>query len=186
MTSGHAIAHAERTPDDNTGRLNGVQLWTALPDRNRNGSASFQHIPEVPALERPGGIVRVFSGEVAQTPSPAHHFSELVGADLQIHAGHALEIPLQRAHEHAVLVLNGTCSLEGQLLSRGILYYLGAHRAALTLSSDDGARVLLIGGPPFQESILMWWNFVARTPDEIRDARDDWEAHRRFRDIRAH
>ena len=33
MTSGDGIAHAEQTPRDNSGRLNGVQLWTALPER---------------------------------------------------------------------------------------------------------------------------------------------------------
>ena len=66
MTSGRAIAHAERMPDDNTGRLNGVQLWTALPDRDRDGAPSFQHVTLAPVLEPAGGIVRVFSGQVAE------------------------------------------------------------------------------------------------------------------------
>ena len=44
-------------------------------------------------------------------------------------------------------------------------------------------RVLLLGGAPFGESILMWWNFVARTTDEITAARDDWQAHRRFGEV---
>ena len=51
MTSGHAIAHAERTPADHSGRLNGVQLWTALPDHSRHGAASFQHVAQVPVIE---------------------------------------------------------------------------------------------------------------------------------------
>src|SRR5688572_31240828 len=83
MTSGRAIAHAERTPDDNTGRLSGVQLWTALPDRDRHGPPSFQHLAEVPRLEPSGGIVRVFSGAIAGAASPAEHFCDLVGAELQ-------------------------------------------------------------------------------------------------------
>jgi quercetin 2,3-dioxygenase len=45
---------------------------------------------------------------------------------------------------------------------------------------------LLIGGPPFPATILMWWNFVARIPEEIRDARDDWENGRRFGDVKAY
>jgi hypothetical protein len=52
--------------------------------------------------------------------------------------------------------------------------------------STGGARLLLIGGVPFPETILMWWNFVARTPDEIREARNDWEAHRRFGEVSAY
>jgi redox-sensitive bicupin YhaK (pirin superfamily) len=186
MTSGHAIAHAERTPDANSGRLNGVQLWTALPDRDRHGEPSFQHLSEVPRLEPSGGIVQVFSGGLAGVVSPAGHFSDLVGADLQIHPRHEVTLPLQRQHEHALLVLSGDCMLEGQRLEERVLYYLGTQRSEMCVTSTAGARLLLIGGVPFPETILMWWNFVARTPDEIRTARDDWEAHRRFGDVPAY
>lgn len=190
MTSGHAIAHAERTPDENTGRLNGVQLWTALPDAHRHGAASFQHLTEVPALEWRGGIIRVFSGTLGQATSPAQHFSPIVGADLTVHPGETLTLPLDPAHEHAMLVLDGAGTVDpstGLGASAPIvpetLYDLGTGRSELALSSRDGARVLLIGGQPFAEPILMWWNFVARTPEEIREARDDWEAHRRFGEV---
>ena len=186
MTSGDAIAHAERTPNQNTGRLNGVQLWTALPDRDRRRAASFQHLADVPRLEPGGGIVQVFSGALAGSVSTAEHFSDLVGADLQIHARDAMTLPLEPQHEHALLVLSGDCALEGQRLDERVLYYLGTQRSEMCLTSDAGGRVLLIGGMPFPETILMWWNFVARTPDEIRVARDDWEAHRRFGDVPAY
>jgi quercetin 2,3-dioxygenase len=186
MTSGRAIAHAERTPDDNTGRLSGVQLWTALPDRDRHGPPSFQHLAEVPRLDPAGGIVRVFSGAMAGAASPARHFSGLVGADLQVHPRHELELPLEPLHEHALLVLSGECTLEGQRLEERVLYYLGTQRSAMCVRSSGGARLLLIGGVPFPETILMWWNFVARTPEEIREARNDWEAHRRFGEVSAY
>ena len=186
MTSGHAIAHAERTPATNSGRLSGVQLWTALPGADRDGPAAFQHVPEVPVFETSGGLAHVFSGTLSGTTSPARHFSPLVGADLHVHAHHSLTVPVEREHEHAVLVLSGDCALEQQPLAPGMLYYLGTQRTDLTLASRDGARVLLIGGAPFPETILMWWNFVARTPEEIRTARDDWEAHRRFGEVPAY
>jgi len=186
MTAGHAIAHAERTPARNSGHLSGVQLWTALPDRDRNGPASFQHVAQVPVHESVGGLLRVFSGSLGDSVSPATHFSEIVGADLQVHKNATLAIPLQRAHEHAVLVLEGDCVLEGQPLRRDQLYYLGTQRTDLTMTSTEGARVLLVGGLPFPETILMWWNFVARTPDEILEARGDWAEHRRFGEVVAY
>ena len=186
MTSGRAIAHAERTPQDNTGRLNGVQLWTALPDRDRHRMPSFQHLMEVPRVEQTGGIAQVFSGALAGATSSAEHFSSLVGADLQVHARHELTLPLERQHEHALLILSGECALEGQRLEERVLYYLGTQRSGMSLRSSSGARLLLIGGVPFPETILMWWNFVARTPEEIREARNDWEAHRTFGDVPAY
>jgi redox-sensitive bicupin YhaK (pirin superfamily) len=186
MTFGAAIAHAERTPADNTGRLSGVQLWTALPEGDRHRNASFQHLPGIPVIEFGGGIARVFSGTLGDTTSPAQHFSDLVGADLQVHQGETLTVPLQPAREHAVLILDGTAALNGEPLRADTLYYLGTRRDELAISSTSGSRVLLIGGRPFDETILMWWNFVARTPEEIRQAREDWEAHRRFGDVPAY
>jgi quercetin 2,3-dioxygenase len=186
MTSGHAIAHAEQTPRDNSGRLNGVQLWTALPESDRQGPAAFQHLPDVPTVEFRGGRVQVFSGTLGGAASAAQHFSELIGADLLVHARERLTIPLHETYEHAVLILTGTCTLDDQPLEERLLYYLGRRRTELTIASAAGARVLLLGGPPFPETILMWWNFVARTPDEIRDARADWESHRRFGEVPAY
>ena len=186
MTSGHAIAHAERTPADHSGRLNGVQLWTALPDHSRRGAASFQHVAQVPVIETAAGIVRVFSGTVAAALSPARHFSELLGADLTIHPGESLNLPLEPTFEHGILLLEGDCALEDQPLAPRLLHYVGTQRSELPLRSAAGGRLLLIGGPPFPERILMWWNFVARTPEEIRDAREDWEQHRRFGEVPAY
>lgn len=186
MTSGGGIAHAERTPRDHSGRLNGVQLWTALPDAVRGADASFEHVDEVPRLELPGGIAQVFAGGVGAALSPARYFSPIVGADLDIHRGAVLTMPLEPSFEHAVLVLSGECVLEGQALAHHVLYYLGAARGEVSITSATGARVLLVGGAPFDETILMWWNFVARTPEEIGQARDDWEAHRRFGDVPAY
>jgi hypothetical protein len=186
MTSGGGIAHAEQTPRDNTGRLNGVQLWTALPDQHRHMPPGFSHVQEVPVIERPSGIVQIFAGELDGAASPAPYYSALLGADAQVHRGHELVLPLNPAFEHAVLVMSGDCTLDGQRLEHRMLYYLGTARTDACFSSSEGGRVLLIGGPPFPETILMWWNFVARTPDEITHARADWEAQRRFGEVNAY
>ena len=186
MTSGRAIAHAERTPTNNSGRLSGVQLWTALLDRDRDRAPSFQHVTEVPLGEHRGGLAYVFSGRCGDVVSPAQHFSDLIGADVRVHTGSELTLPLEREYEHGALLLEGDATLHGQPLAPGVLYYLGTQRTDMTLRSAQGGRILLIGGPPFAEEILMWWNFVARTPDEIRQARDDWEAHRRFGEVDAY
>ena len=186
MTSGAGIAHAEQTPRDHTGRLNGVQLWTALPDAHRQMPASFTHVAEVPIADSPNGQIRVFAGALLGTRSAAPYFSELLGADLQLHSQGELEIPLTPTFEHAVLVLDGDCSINGQPLQPRMLYYLGTMRESAAFASSEGARVLLIGGPPFPETILMWWNFVARTQEEIAQARADWEQHEHFGEVAAY
>ncbi|HET7705261.1 MAG TPA: pirin-like C-terminal cupin domain-containing protein, partial [Thermoanaerobaculia bacterium] len=97
-----------------------------------------------------------------------------------------LWLDLNRRFEHALFVLDGTATLEGEQLSPDILYYLAPDRAELSLSSPDGARLLLLGGTPFEERILMWWNFVARTHDEIERARSEWQTGTRFGEVKGY
>jgi redox-sensitive bicupin YhaK (pirin superfamily) len=183
MTSGGGIAHAEQTPPENTGRLNGVQLWVALPDAHRHMPATFEHITEVPVLESRAGRVSLFAGTLHGQTSPAVHFSEVLGADLEVHPGRTLELPLEQHFEHALLVLKGDAMLDDQPLEERVLYYMGSTRSEARVSSRRGGRILLIGGPPFPEPVLMWWNFVARTQDEIAQARADWENRQRFGEV---
>jgi redox-sensitive bicupin YhaK (pirin superfamily) len=186
MTSGGGIAHAEETPRDHTGRLDGVQLWVALPDSHRHMPPAFAHVAEVPDVDVPGGRISVFAGSLLGHTSPAVHFSDILAADLQVHPRHDLAVPLQPAFEHALLVLSGDAMLAGQPLEERVLYYLGATRPEARFSSRHGCRLLLIGGPPFPEQILMWWNFVARTQEEIAQARAHWEGRTRFGDVPAY
>ncbi len=178
MTSGAGISHAEETPPINSGHLSGVQLWTALPDSHRHVQPSFMHLEQVPLIEVRGGIIQVFTGALGGRKSPAPFYSEILGADLQIHAGEILELELNPEFEHAALVLSADCMFESQPLDERTLYYLGTRRECAAFSSQQGGRVLLIGGLPFPEQIIMWWNFVARAQEEIAQARADWEANR--------
>jgi redox-sensitive bicupin YhaK (pirin superfamily) len=186
MTSGDGISHAEETPRTNSGLLHGVQLWVALPDAHRKMMPAFQHIERVPSVDLRGGAAQIFAGTLAGAACPASYYSDLVGADLTVLPRERLEVPLDPAHEHAVLVLRGNASIDGQELDEHSLYYLGSTRAEVCLSSREGARILLIGGRPFPEPILMWWNFIARTPEEIAEARTAWEEHARFGEVKAY
>ena len=105
----------------------------------------------------------------------------------KIHAGETLNTELKSTYEHAAIVLGGDCAVDGQQLQDRVLYYLGSNRSEIHFSSRTGGRILLVGGTPFPETILMWWNFVARTREEIAEARADWENHHpRFGEVKAY
>jgi quercetin 2,3-dioxygenase len=187
MTAGRGIAHAEETPAENSGRLHGFQLWVALPEAHRHTEPAFDHYPALPVVDVPGGRATVFLGDLAGARSGARTFSPIVGVELHGAASACLRIPLKADFEHALLPFDGHAELDGQSLAADTLYYLGTGRRELAIRSGPSPwRALLIGGAPFGETILMWWNFVARTPDEIRDARDDWQTGRRFGEVRAY
>jgi redox-sensitive bicupin YhaK (pirin superfamily) len=187
MTAGGGIAHSEETPPGSSGLLQGVQLWVALPDARRNVAPSFERHEQLPIVSLPGGEATLFVGRLGEGRSPATVFSPIVGADLSAKARSRLVVPVEPAFEHAVVLLRGTATLDEQSLAADTLYYLGTGRCELSLlSGDDDARLLLIGGAPLGETILMWWNFVARTSDEIAEAREDWESGRRFGEVKAY
>jgi hypothetical protein len=180
MTAGRGIVHAEDAVTDDPGRLHAAQLWIALPDAERHREPSFHHYPELPVLEWGGFTVTVLAGTAFGQTAPALIFSPLVGVDLACAEPAETLVPLNPAFEHAVLVLSGAVEVEGETLEPGTLLYLGTARAQLALQSQAAARLLLIGGEPFAEEILLWWNFVARNRDEMVNATDDWNAGRTF------
>jgi redox-sensitive bicupin YhaK (pirin superfamily) len=188
MTSGAGIAHSEETPIGAGGALHLIQLWIAQPDTERNGAPAFDHHAERPVLEGKGGRATVILGSLGGVDAPARLFSPLVGADVVVDAGAEIVLPLDPGFEHALVPLEGSAEAEGEPLVPDHLYYRppGSDGVAVRAAGPSPARLLLIGGAPFDEPILMWWNFVARTTDEIVAARDDWEAGRRFGEVRAY
>jgi redox-sensitive bicupin YhaK (pirin superfamily) len=183
MTAGHGIAHSEETTGTYSGRLHGVQLWVAQPAATRDGDAAFEHHADLPRVELADATATVLVGELAGAQSPARRDTEHVGVDLELR-GRAAVLPLDPGFEHALVTLDGAVSVDGRRLDPGNLGYLGVGRDELAIENDAAARVLLLGGVPFPEPVLMWWNYVARTRDEIVGAHRDWTSgDRRFGDV---
>ncbi len=177
MTAGHGVAHAEEDPGPRA-RLHAVQLWVAQPERTRHGPAAFEHHAALPQAELGGVTVTVLVGEVAGAASPARRDSDHVGAELALRPPGAV-LPVRPDHEHALIVLEGAVRVggsEGPVVEPGVLAYVGLGRDECALGVDAPARALLLGGVPFPEPVLMWWNFVARDRDEVSEARRQWAA----------
>ena len=175
MTAGRGIAHSEETPDGESGTLHGVQLWVALPDAHRHMAPAFAHHPALPRLALDGTDATVIAGTVAGLRSPAHALSPLVAIDLPLPHDRPVRLPLDPAFEHAVLPVRGAPTVAGETVEPGTLLYLGTGRDHVTLHGPD-AHVVIVGGAPFDTPVLLWWNFVARTEAEIREATDAWNA----------
>jgi redox-sensitive bicupin YhaK (pirin superfamily) len=174
MTAGAAITHAEQSPVRHPALLHGVQLWVALPDGARSVAPAWEHHPVLPVVRDRGATATVIVGSLAGAASPGRTYSPLVGVDARLDAGADTLLPLEPEFEHAVLVMSGSAEVAGAALAPGAMIYLGCARRDLRLASRTGARVLLLGGAPFEEEIVMWWNFVARSNEEIVEARAQW------------
>jgi len=173
MSAGRGVAHAEDGRDRKARSIHGVQLWVAQPEATRHGAAAFEHHPELPVVELGHGTATVMVGTAHDVTSPARHDTPLLGVDLALRG--PVELSLDATHEHALVVLSGRLTVDGVRLAVDDLCYLGGGRDALRLDADEPTRALLLGGEPFGDDVLMWWNFVARTRGEVESAWQDWE-----------
>ncbi len=180
MTAGRGVAHSEESPQEHDPSLHGVQLWLALPDRDRQTAPGFEHHAELPVTGLGGLRATVFAGSLAGARSPARVFSPLAGAELSAPRDTRARVPLEPAWEHAIFVAQGSAHADGTALAPGALLYLATGRKSVTVAATEGSRVFLLGGEPLGETLLMWWNFVGRTPEDITAAAADWRSGERF------
>jgi redox-sensitive bicupin YhaK (pirin superfamily) len=174
MTAGSGIAHSEVSTDATT-VLHGAQLWLALPDASRHTDPAFEHYAP-PAVELPGASIRVFLGSLVGSTSPALTFSAIVGAQIDLAPDAVVELPVDAGFEHGVLLDAGALTVDGDDVPVSHLAYREPGSSVMRLvAGPTGARVILIGGLPFGESIIMWWNFIGRTHDEIVRFREEWQ-----------
>jgi redox-sensitive bicupin YhaK (pirin superfamily) len=175
MTAGRGISHSE-VSTAKTSTLHGVQLWVALPENARQISPTFEHVVPHEAVD--GGLrCRVFMGSWLGLDSPATIHTPLLGAELELQPGTSVDLPLDPEHEHGVLVDSGDIAICGAPVGRASMAYLPPGTRSLALTAGAArARVIVLGGLPLNEDILMWWNFIGRSHDEIVEFRREWQS----------
>ncbi|WP_394194831.1 pirin family protein [Microbacterium foliorum] len=181
MTAGNGISHSEYSIGDDPIPLDALQFWVVLPESARHGAAGFERHTELPQLALPAdegqdATATVVLGEFAGTSSPATVHTPIVGAEIRISAGARLHLPLRSGWEHGLMLVEGDAVVATHGMSSNDMLYLGDSRDSVEVSSAQGALLFLIGGEPFEDEIVMWWNFAGRTHEEIVEARTEWEA----------
>ena len=175
MTAGSGVAHSELSTANST-LAHGVQLWTVLPDSVRKIAPLFDHYQDLPNFKDGELSVRLFIGELLGEKSPARTFSELLGADITFAPGARVQLPVNSDYEYGALLVEGDLKAGDERIPLKNLYYSSPGKSSLNLSSENGARIIFLGGLPFPEEIVMWWNFIGRSHEEIEEMRDKWNS----------
>lgn len=169
MTAGRAISHSEESPKERSSVLQLAQFWIALPDHKRFMEPAFDHHADLPRFTRHGATITVLVGGMLGNMSPVQVHSPLVGVDITTEGPAEITLPLNTEFEYGVAVLTGAAHVAGHDLTPGALLYLGTDRAELALNITEASQIILIGGEPFAEKIMLYWNFVARNTEEVRE-----------------
>ena len=178
MTSGYGIAHSEVSTHSRAA-LHGVQLWVVLPEGSADLTREFQH--HEPGLDAPaaGVAARTFIGRLGDAVSPVHTETPLLGSEIILAPGATWEAPVEAGFEHGVLVDTGVVDFDGVRLDPSVLGVRDAGLGHLRLHNptDAPARLMLLGGEPFDEGVVMWWNFIGRSHEDIARLRSEWNDH---------
>ena len=179
MIAGTGVSHSEFSTAGTT-RLHGVQLWYALPDDLRFGPAGSQHHVSGTA-EQPGGTVRTHLGTLGGITSPVDTRVPAMAGEVTVAAGRGLDLDVDASFEHGVLVDSGTLTIvvdrHRQGVAAGELAHLPEGLDHVRLEAgDEPVRAVVVGGRPLGERVVMWWNFLARSHDEIVAHRAAWQA----------
>ncbi|WP_316015269.1 pirin family protein [Roseobacter sp. HKCCA0434] len=188
MIAGRGITHSERAPvperKKDRSKLFGIQTWVALPEKDEEREAGFEHVAkaDLPVVEGEGKTVRLILGNAYGERAPVATFSEMFYADALLEAGTA--IPLPDDHEdRGVYVLDGTVTVAGTEYEAGqMMVFRPGDR--ITVQAKTRARLMLLGGETLNGPRYIWWNFVASSQDKIDAAKEAWRAgdwrHGRF------
>lgn len=175
MTAGHGISHSEDTHGESH-KLHAVQLWIALPEVVKATLPRFDHYPVLPHWSEEGANFHLLVGEYLSYKAPTLSFSPLLGLDIVAHSLSTQALVLRPDFEYGIFIIKGKGIIEGQTYNENELIYLGNNGTEVSIQLPAGSHILLLGGEPLNEPVLMWWNFVGRTKAEIIAAVDDWNS----------
>ncbi len=179
MTAGRGIVHSERSPeaDRQSGpRLYGMQTWLALPDGREEIDPAFEAVTDLPVITDKGAKATVVMGELWGERAPVTTYAQTIYAEIMLDSQGAIPIEVS-ADERAVMLVGGEAKIDGTALDLYTLTVLEPGRS-MTLASDQGGRVILLGGEAFATERHVWWNFVSSSRERIEQAKDDWREQR--------
>lgn len=173
MSAGRGVAHSEEDPGQLDGTLHGVQLWLAQPETTRWSAPAFEHHPDVPRYESKSMRATVLVGELGAMASSARHDADVVGVEIRVRRG-VVSVPARREFEYLVVGISGVAEVMAVAVAPGSSAYLGPGRDEIVMSTRAEATLMLLGGVPLATPPVMWWNFVARSREEIVEAWRSW------------
>ncbi len=184
MTAASGILHEEFHSPAFTaagGNFRVVQLWVNLPAKDKMSAPGYQAITnaDIPAVDIPGGKVRVIAGDFQGAKGPAKSFTPVNLWDVRLEKGASLTLTLPEGHNAALAVLSGDVTVNGEKTARDAqVVLLDAAGTQVEVTAGGDAMLLVLTGEPIREPIAGYGPFVMNTEGEIRQAITDFNSGR--------
>jgi len=183
MSAGRGIIHSE-LPEQESGLMEGFQLWLNLRARDKMGAPWYRDIQSdsIPEFTTPEGVhARVIAGAshgvAGAMQRDATHPLYL---DLHWDAGASFAQSIPATHNAFVYVYRGELKIGATQVPTKRMAILANTTDAdgVLLRADAPARAILVAGQPLGESIAQYGPFVMNTQQELIQAMQDYQSGR--------
>ncbi len=186
MTAGSGIVHEEFHSQQFTqkgGELEMVQLWVNLPARDKMTAARYQALmnEDIPVIELPdeAGRVRLIAGHFQGHTGAAETFSPIDVWDLRLNANKSGQLNVPEGHSLLIVALDGDVRINGKKdLRAAQMAVLSTAGKNFSISTDSNAKLLVLSGRPLDEPVVGYGPFVMNSPEQIREAINDFQSGR--------
>ncbi len=191
MTAGSGVVHSEMPSEElrrNGGRMHGFQLWVNLPRRDKMMQPRYQELraAEIPTATSADGnaTVTVIAGESHGIRATIDTRTPILYLHVRLAAGARFAQPIPSNHNAFAFIIGGEAAFGASLARENDMVLFGRDGDEVSITSANGAELLLIAGVPLNEPVARYGPFVMNTPGEIRQAMIDYQSGR-FGEIRA-
>lgn len=181
MTAGRGVIHSE-LPEQESGRMEGFQLWLNLPARDKLRDPWYRDIAssEIPEVRGDGFMARVIAGAShGVTGAMQREHTEPLYLDVHLEPGATFEQPLPDTHNAFVYVYRGALAFETgckvPVQRMAILANTPGSDGLRITAGDEGARAIVVAGKPLGEPIAQYGPFVMNTQAELVQAVRDFQ-----------
>mgnify|MGYP003310070589 FL=1 len=181
MTAGRGVIHSELPQEhmmENGGLMHGFQIWVNLPAKDKMMEPRYQDIPsaDIPEVSNEDGTVwaKVIAGEALSISAVIDTVIPITYIHLKLEKGASYSHACEQDHNVMLYVFGGSLTVEGRSLHDGSLGLLSPGESVSIIAEDDGAELLILGGPELGEPIARYGPFVMNTRQEIHQAIEDY------------
>jgi quercetin 2,3-dioxygenase len=183
MTAGRGIVHSEM-PEQESGRMEGFQLWLNLPGDRKMDAPWYRDIPddEIPRIRLPDGTrAKVVAGRSHGVAGAVQREgTEPLFVDVELPAGGRFVQRLPADHNAFAYPYRGSVSIAGTPVPDAHMAILSSRPefGGVEIVASEPSRVLLIAGRPLGEPIVQYGPFVMNTREQVLQAVRDFQEGR--------
>ena len=185
MTAGAGVIHSEMPSEEIRrlgGPMHGFQLWVNLPRRDKMMKPRYQELraADIPTATSADGktTVTVIAGESHGVHATIDTRTPILYLHVRLAPGARFTQAVPAEYNAFAFLIRGEARFGDRLARENDMVLFDRNGDEVSIATEEGAELLLIGGVPLNEPVARYGPFVMNTTGEIRQAMIDYQTGR--------